>query len=241
MKRSLLLAAAAVFAVYPVTAEAQLTSMPAANEYFNFVSASGSVTSQGYNQNVRVGPYTGSFASVSGNFPIFCVDYLHWASNTTGSVNVYGVGGDLGNVSTTRFDDPLRYRRAAYLASMFETYAGASNRRFMWSALHAAIWQTTSGVDVVASGQIALDDQRDTFFQMAQTNVTASGGFSGNGWYVISSEELAASGYANGNYDGTGQEFLVQRVPEPGTMLLMLTGFVMLVGVSRKRIVDTYS
>lgn len=47
---------------------------------------------------------------------------------------------------------------------------------------------------------------------------------------------LAAAGYANGNYDGSGQEFLVRRaVPEPATILLMLTGLVMLVGVNRKR------
>ena len=43
-------------------------------------------------------------------------------------------------------------------------------------------------------------------------------------------------------YNGTGQEFLMRTtsVPEPSTLLLMMTGLAMLIFVNRKGIVDTY-
>jgi hypothetical protein len=215
--------------------------MPALQEYLDFINSGDAVVSQGLQSSVMVGPYQGRFenaagAATSNNFALYCVDYLHYAGNADGLVNVYGVDGGFGEVSTTRFDDASKYRKAAYLASMFDGVAPAE-RGEVWSALHAAIWNTTSGVDGLSGSNAVVSAQSAAFFSMVVPE-----SFTGEGWYVLSSTELAAGDYANGNYDGTGQEFLVRgptrSVPEPGTILLMITGLLLMVGANRRRLAE---
>jgi hypothetical protein len=233
------LLAVAVLALAPSFVDAQFAPTPNPQEYLDFLNAGSAVASTGLSSRVYVGPYQGRFeyggGAVSNDFALYCVDYLHYASNSDGLVNVYGVDGSLGNVLTTRQDNAGTYLRAAYLASMFETYEGAADQRFQWSALHAAIWRTTGGVDT-STGDVSA--RADEFFAMAQNNLP--GDFTGEGWYVLSSVELAAAGYGNGNYDGTGQEFLVrtptQSVPEPGTLLLLATGLLLMAFAGRKEL-----
>jgi hypothetical protein len=232
------LAVALVGAFSAQAAEAQvLDGFIQAQEHLDFLDGSG-VNATGLTSSVQVGPYKGEFdpfnlrAVTSNRFALYCVDYLHYANYSDGLVNVYGIGGDIGNLQTTRQDDQTKYLQAAYLSSLFETYEGAANQTFMWSALHAAIWNVTSGVDV-ASDALVLT-QRNVFLGLGV------GGFTGAGWYVVSSHELADANYANGNYDDTGQEFLVQRsVPEPSTGLLMASGLLLLLGVGRRRLGET--
>ncbi len=225
MKRVLFSAIALLVALSPIQADAQLNGVPAPQEYLDFLSGSG-VVSRGLTSSVYVGPYSGefeasAFRSVASNrFALYCVDYAH--SARTGAaylVDVYGLGGDVGSLSTTRIGDQSTYVRLAYLSSLFDDYQGTSGQRSAWSALHAAIWQVSSNSDVLASNAY-VNDMYEQFYNM---DVPAT--FSADGWYVVSDAE------------GRGQEFLVRRsVPEPATILLMLSGLVMLVGVNRKRI-----
>ena len=72
---------------------------------------------------------------------------------------------------------------------------------------------------------------------LAMAATAADSGFTGeyfvdfSEWYVFSDEDIAA--------DGTGgvQEFLV-RVPEPSTILLLLAGMPVFIGVRRRRIAE---
>ncbi len=243
MQRSRLALATLAGGLAPIAAEAQLAPQPNATEYLNYLNASSAVASTGLSPRVYVGPYQGRFeyggGAVSDNFALYCVDYLHYASNSDGAVNVYGLGGDVGTLSTTRFDEQGVYLRAAYLSSLFDTYAGAADRQFQWSALHAAIWRTTSGTD--ATNNAAVDARADYFFSLALNDLP--GDFDGSGWYVLSSVELAEAGYANASYDKTGQEFLIRAeatsVPEPGSMMLLATGLLFLVFVTRRRALES--
>src|SRR6056297_15974 len=96
--------------------------------------------------NVHVGPYGGTLLTGGPTQPslaLYCVDFLNsvsvgrsWTANVTG----LGAGADLGNtrLSTGAYsgDALQRYRKAAYLASLFEGNTGRSSQ----SAIHAAIW-----------------------------------------------------------------------------------------------------
>jgi hypothetical protein len=51
--------------------------------------------------------------------------------------------------------------------------------------------------------------------------------------------------WSPGRNDGTGQEFLIRTkversVPEPGTILLMITGLLLMVGANRRRLAELY-
>ena len=242
MKRSFFFLAAALVALLPATADAQLLEgVPNAQEYLTFLSGSG----QGGAYGVQVGPYSGRFeawgarGSQTDSFALYCVDFLHSAGNSTGVVNVSSVTGDL---DLTRLKDTSRYQRGAYLASLFDAWefhkgeiGGSLSKANVWGGLHAAIWAATNpptgGQTLSAGAQTAFD-----YFDTLADNNAA--GYVADDWYVLTragaTDGLGESG------DGKGQEFLVRRasVPEPGTLLLMLTGMVMLVGVSRKRAFD---
>lgn len=238
MKRALFLAVAALVAVAPASTEAQLyNGNPPTSAAFDFVSAAGSVAGT---FGVMVGPYTGNFLDDSvGAFSIYCVDYLHYAKDMS-RVNVSQVSGDL---SLTRLNDATRYGQSAYLSSLFDSWAdysngGALSRQTVFSGLHAAIWQVTSGEVLGGDGQVGA--VRDDFLAMA---VTGAATMDLSEWYVIT-EDGVTDGFGQGRFDaqwdGKGQEFLMRRasVPEPGTVLLILTGVVMLLGVGRKRVLD---
>lgn len=229
MKRSLL-ALAAALAVLPAAALAQgLAPVPNAQEYLQFLGGSGVNGTFG----VQVGPYSGRFGSdpAAPSFNLYCVDFDHYARSTT--VTASKIGGDLG---TTRLGSTggqvAAYTRAAYLASLFESYQGNAAA---WSSLHAAIWTTIRGSLDPANpnyGQpvpIGADPARDAFIADAQAAV--DGGWSAEGWYVLTPD--------NGidvNNPWNGQEFLVRvNVPEPGTLLLMASGLLLLLGFGRSR------
>ncbi|MBM4183194.1 MAG: PEP-CTERM sorting domain-containing protein [Gemmatimonadetes bacterium] len=222
MKRFLLIALSAALLAQPGQASAQLyyNGIPDATEYLNFMSGSG--FSGGYG--VQVGPYTGQF--VGGNdgagsspFSLYCVDYLHYAKD--GNVNVTLLN-SVGANGPTRLDDYTRYRKLAYLASLFDT---APKTQTSWGGIQAAIWKIASGVTL---GTGATATYRD---QLLAAAVPTS--FSTDGWYILTPTNAAES--------SSGQEFLMRTrvsVPEPAGFLLMATGLLMLAAVSRKRITE---
>jgi hypothetical protein len=235
--------------------------------------------------NVYLGPYDGAILSGSPTIPsltLYCVDFAHgvsvgnvWNVDVTniGSGASDGVSGTLGNtrlgnVQAEKFypDFPPggaslgysldRYRQAAFLASLFSSYATfqdnsaftyGSNSQFtsqkeVYSGIHAAIWSimtdgfpnTIGGItNVVLAAAMA-----DPFVNMAvsartlgYTGLTTLGvGFNSmnfDEWSVLTDV-----------VDPGKQEYLVQTtsvVPEPGTYVLLLSGLILLWGVARRR------
>lgn len=244
MKRALPLVLGLGMAFAPMGVGAQIyNGSPPALAQFDFVSAAGSVAGT---FGVYVGPYTGNFVGDGvGNFSIYCVDYLHYASQSDGWANVSQLSTIVSDAATnTRLEKNLaaadalaKYRKSAYLASLFDSWeshngGGTYTKAQVFSGLHAAIWDISSGV-TLGSGNTA--NRRTYFLGLAgvETNLAT---VDLREWYVIT-RTAAIDGYAQSG-DGYGQEFLMRRtsVPEPSTLLLMATGFFLLVGVSRRRI-----
>lgn len=233
MKR-LLAAVAVAVALQPIGASAQLFApTPNTVEYLNFVAGSNVNGTMG----VQVGPYVGSFLAggpsgpASAQFSLYCVDYTHYASDqwVRSSALSNASGSNLGatrlGAGATSY---ARYQQAAYLSSLFgswNTLDLGTNQATVWSGIHAAIWQVTSGVTV---GTGATATIREALLTGSYATEAAS--FSTEGWYVLSSNLSAP-------YGKDGQEFLVRTVavPEPAAPLLMASGLLLLVGVDRRR------
>jgi hypothetical protein len=243
MKRALFLAVGAAIALQPIATEAQVfngTPMPV--EYLDFVGGSGVGSSYG----VQVGPYSAEFEAstltgrtmTSPQFSVYCVDYLHYARDSDGLVNVSALGGDL---SATRLGSYGRYQTSAYLSSLFdgwEAHAAALNADTgmsfslgdVWGGLHSAVWAVATGPTELGATNARTDAARDYFFALASTN---AGSYDTSGWYVLSEADMDLTA------SNSGQEFLVRAgVPEPSTLLLMLTGMALMFGVSRRRFVE---
>jgi hypothetical protein len=231
MKRLLFVALAAAIAAHPFDAAAQLFApTPNTVEFLNFVGGSGVNGTMG----VQVGPYVGDFRAggpsgpASAQFSLYCVDYTHYATDQWVRSSALSGGSSL---SSTRLGSGgyASYQQAAYLSSLFEswnTLGFAGTRATVWSGIHAAIWSVTSTPGPTVSGQTATI--RNAL--LTGSFATAASNFNTAGWYVLSSN-------ASNPYGMNGQEFLVRTVPvpEPSTMLLMVTGLFLLVGASRMR------
>ena len=222
MKRLVVIALSAGLLAQPAQVEAQLfyEGIPDAQEYLNFMSGSG--VNGGYG--VQVGPYLAQFTTpLSPAFSIYCVDYTHYAKDGWVNVSSLASSATLGNTrlglngAESLTGDYLRYRQAAYLATLFDTGGQPTSE---WGKIHAAIWTLTSGVTPGGNTGAYLTSAW-----------AAPSTFSTAGWYVLTP--------TNPSYSSSGQEFLMRTrvsVPEPAGILLMATGLLMLAMVSRKRI-----
>ena len=223
MKRARFFALGLLVALSPVQVEAQLyQGTPPAQADFEFVGPGSAVAGT---FGVYVGPYVGNLVGDGfGPFSIYCVDYRNMAGDMS-PANISPLSGPMTN---TRIGTQTQYLQAAYLSSLFdswESHAGGYGKTAVWSGLHAAIWGITSDVNVGGSNAATLD--RRTYFMGLAANQNNYGSVNPDEWFVITNADL----------DAGGQEFLVRRsVPEPTTLLLMLTGLLLLVGVSRKRL-----
>ena len=247
MKRVCFFLLAGALLLQPISADAQLTGPPNSTEYLDFVGGSG----QGGTYGVQVGAYRGRFladsevgpsvarTTTSNQFALYCVDYLHYASNSEGLVTVTSLGGapDLSGTNT-RLQDYGRYQKSAYLASLFDSwethqstlasvFGGTYTKAQVWGGLHAAIWNVATGPTTLGSGGTAA--ARYYFLGLATVNGSS---FDTSGWYVVSDADQALGSSAS------GQEFLMKAVsvPEPSTFLLLLSGVFILCVANRRRL-----
>lgn len=163
---------------------------------------------------VYVGPYKGTVETSMGDmFPasLYCVDFVHEVSNGD-SWSAYSTP----ITSSANFENTYQfgigtfdlYRKTAFLASLFRVVGTTDDA---WSSLHGAIWSLTNEV----SGY-----DPDSYFKEYEDEWEA---FDASNWYVLS------------DANGVKQEFLVERVPEPATIILLLTGFMAIVVLARQR------
>lgn len=227
MKRLLLIALSAGFLAQPAVTAAQLAPVPSDMEYLQWVGKGDAVVATW--GGVYLGPYLARFAQpTTASFSIYCVDYLHHAGSQTVNATSLASGQTDADMGNTRLGSGAgsyaTYQKAAYLSSLFASWSDyGSDQRTVWSGLHAAIWEITTPTQTLALGSGSTATLRDSFITMADQN---AGSF-GNGWYVLS----GAAGY-------DGQEFLIQTgtsVPEPGALLLIGSGLLMLLVVTWRR------
>lgn len=218
-----------VLVFVPAPAAAQITDYEGvlgAQEYLNFLNAGQNVVSDWTTesgQHVYVGPYVGAFGAgvTNPSFSIICVDFYNTAGDQWVNVTSLGDASGDADMSLTRLGDSggsfLKYRQAAYLASLFDDgtlYANTTERRSVWSGIHASIWSLMTG-DNIGGG---LDNGLLAGFPAD---------FDSSEWYVLS------------GVDGARQEMLIRgpasTVPEPSAYLLMATGLAFLFVFGRKR------
>lgn len=202
LTRTAALAIALTFAAGSVVAQ---TTRTVTLGGYGHISPPGTVTLGGY----VVGPYWGSSPGM-GDFNLYCVDFLHSArvgQTWTAYFTQISNGAAISTGNYTRLTDQLKYQRAAWLASNFLTHPTAS----AWQGIHGTIWNEMSGQSFATGDWLAQLDNAD---------LTA---MNYDYWQVVTDVNFKTGGT---------QEFLVHVTPEPGTILLMASGLVALVGAA---------
>ncbi|MFW6078228.1 MAG: PEP-CTERM sorting domain-containing protein [Gemmatimonadota bacterium] len=169
-------------------------------------------------------------------FDAYCVDAAHFVDKSADgwTAELSRLSGDLtdtylGGFGTDAFD---AYLQSAYLATKFRSATTDQER----GHIHAAIWAITGYVregryitpwgDLEGSLSGHIDAETAlAFVDEARSNHTS---VNASSWYVVSDVDGPADPNAS-------QEFLVHVTPEPGTWLMLLTGFVGLFGVAIRR------
>jgi hypothetical protein len=247
MKRHLLKVLSAAILLQPALASAQaLDRVPLAEEYMQFVGAGPAVVgSFPVGSAPYLGPYTAQFLTgqggspTSGQFSVYCVDYYHGATSQwveTSELAAADMNTGVGLEPTRAYmaNAPTSYKKyaqAVYLASVIESTAALpyDQRRSTWSAAHAAIWTVMSGNNIGGDTWA----ERDAYIA-ASLLAYNTDAIDVSGWYVLSSSR-------NPQLPGkNGQEYLARRVgvPEPGTLLLIGSGLLLLLGMGRGRLKD---
>lgn len=172
---------------------------------------------------------------------IFCVDFFHNATTSTYNAwftplsavdfsRTYGVSQRGWSTGIAQ----QRYLAAAWLATQFGDPTNAVDKS-TWPVKQAAIWSLMgqTSTDFGAGGTVDLASafnlngfSNETFRTTAQglvnTALAGAGTVDGDSWMVIS------------NANGSTQEFLAQQsvVPEPETVILLVTGLLALGAVA---------
>ncbi|HEU4630219.1 MAG TPA: PEP-CTERM sorting domain-containing protein [Gemmatimonadaceae bacterium] len=161
---------------------------------------------------------------------IYCVDYAHFATlNNTWDVNIARVGA--GALGTTRGGEAAlaQYQQSAWLSMQFGPNATQQK------AIQSAIWQVMGFSDgpVVTGGAAGLDAADTQYWvDLAQSRYLTD--FSAAFYYY----NFAVLTPTNPQDPRSAQEFLTRDIiptPEPSTYLMLGSGLLALVGVTRSR------
>ncbi len=146
-------------------------------------------------------PYGGTLNGQTESF--YCVDFSHEIqAGQSWNVSIASLTGS--SFSSTRLGDQSTYMVMAYLITQM---MGPGVTQLQKAADQYAIWSFSGGPANPYGGTSAIVAAALTGMQ--------NSGFTGQGWEI-----LTPTG-------GVGQEFLIY-VPEPGTLLLLLVGLVLL-------------
>ncbi len=233
MRIALVFATAALF-VAPGTASAQLSL--GANANAPVIASAGTraitATFNGAPGQVDVGPFSMTFGGIFGSAiqEIVCVDlnnYFYDGQAYTARLTLLSSsdadvasrtrqGLTLGDAASSR----LSYVKMAWLADRF-----ASQPTSAWAGIQGAIWNVGTGTTPVGG-----TTNPDVQFWLDQLSAADLSSVNTSAWAVVTDVSVT------GPEDGV-QEFLVRTnvVPEPSTYALMLTGFVGMLLVSRRR------
>jgi hypothetical protein len=164
---------------------------------------------------VYVGPYWGSVGGFSPT-SLYCVDFVNtirsgdtWSAFATpldGSDLSHTYLGNETDINGHTYQNIERYTRAAFAASLFSV---VDKTEANWSALHGYIWSLMNPNEFTWDHGFTFSNEHKVLFR----------NFDPSKWYVLSDVR-----YFDSNYEGAvGQEFLVY-VPEPATVILLLSG-----------------
>ena len=210
---------------------------------------SGSATAGSYpagTPNFYVSPYAGliNYNTATGtgtSVALNCVDYFHdvyigdvWTANVTNlgtATNAQLLNTRYGSLNSGSLGTILQlYKQAAWLTLQIDRpNPGATGSADETRAIQSAIWSLFNNYD----GQAALAPSYDD-----PTTVGNS-----SSWWAAQSalaeNQLSAADLQSfmilSDAAGAKQEFIIHTTPEPGTVVLMLTGIIALLVVMRRR------
>jgi PEP-CTERM motif-containing protein len=179
-------------------------------------------------------PYTGT---VDGQqFVLNCDDFFHrvdigdvWKANETNLSNG-------SNLSNTRFGDITLYQEAAYLTTQYGVNPATDKNRSI--AIQTAIWDLFEGQTANApdpSVTAWTDENSAWWVHQAQTNY-ATAGLDYSTFSVLTDVNALTSANQYAPYDASSeQEFIIHTTPEPATVVLLATGLIGIIPITRRR------
>jgi hypothetical protein len=251
--RSLALTAASLLIAASVSAQTT-TTVKITSGAIGTAVTSGAAAAGAYpagTPNFYVSPYAGlmdynTTTGAGNSVSLNCVDYFHhvsigdvWTASVT---NLSSASTNLSLMANTRYGNlggsgqyaaTLElYKQAAWLTLQYDPNPGAAGSADKTRAIQSAIWTLFNGY--TAGAEPWFDGPGTTIYDSAYW-VTQSG-LAGN---KLSTSALKDFAILTDNTDpwasDSKQEFLVHVTPEPGTLLLMITGMVVLFVVMRRR------
>jgi hypothetical protein len=238
-KLAIILGALALFVVQPVAGQ-DFPVLPTGEHEIQYTGHSNVTGNYGWQGSYYVGTYFGNWVGPSNPgggsaFTMYCVDFNgRLSQNQTFSVNGIHVG-DYVAPSVSFNGWTPNYIYAAYLASLF-----SPDNMNHWSAIHAAIWYFTDGVTLTDS-RWAKDP--DTYSSRADyVRLAEQSNFDGGNWHLLIPEnwtrELRGPQMVLVRFSAPEPEpsvTVISTVPEPGVIVLLLSGLLGVAFVARRR------
>ena len=189
----------------------------------------------------EVGPVNQSLAS-DPTVALNCVDFFHdvtigevWTADVTNLGAAAASGNPTAALSYTRYDNLQLYEEMAYLTTFYSTDGGNATEA---DAIQTAIWWLAYDAGATPEPLYNNNPVIEGNTNTSDTSVLQTGY-----WLNVAASAPTAAAYYNqfnilsgtGNPGSTAQEF-IYSTPEPGTLVLLATGLLILgVGATRAR------